>query len=286
MRNPSIHVTLSDLTLLLKELGLDNPKQAANKLLTLAHERHYQRRDRVLVTTTAAKGKTLKKVIAKPNADNTNEFGSILELVRRKLKHKLVQTINPQSKDYNVLKEVALLAYQFNSTFDLPKQIGYQRFIELGVSLMRNKYSLSKFKFYAEKIFSIQEAHDLISNDPSPLGTDAIACIYDENLRKQAGINLSYTRNDYQEWVNFYYTRLDIETYKANPLDWIAAQFEGLAFMSAIPELSQLYGDNAYKRYIAYLTNKQAQKKNPNNQPEQEEPVKDSKLRGYFDKLT
>lgn len=286
MRNPSLHVTLSDLTLLLTELGLDNPKQAANKMLTLAHERHYQRRDRVLVTTTAAKGKTLKKVVAKPNADNTNEFGSILELYRRKLKHKLVQSISPQSKDYNILKEVALLAYQFNCTFSLPKQIGYQRFIELGITLMRNKYSLSKFKFYAEKIFAIQETYDLIANDPNPLATDSIAHIYNDNLRKSIGLNLTYTRNDYQEWVNFYYTRLDIETHKANPIDWIVAQFEGLAFMSAVPELSQLYGDNAYKRYLAYMSNKQAQKKNPNNQPEQEEPVKDSKLRGYFDKLT
>lgn len=286
MRDPSLHIKLSDLATLLESLGQDSPKELANTLIMLAHEKGYQRRDRVLVTTTASKGKTLKKVVAKPNADDTNTFGSILEITRRRLKHKLVQSINPQSKDYNVLKEVAQLAHTFVQEFQLSKELGYQKFIELGIALMRNKYGLNKFKYYGEKIFELQETYTLVTNDDNPLATEAIALIYNEFLQKEAGLTLPFAKENYSEWVNFYYTRLDCKTYNASPKDWIKAQFDGLAFMSAVPELSQLYGDNAYKRYISYLSNKATTKKSTNPQPQTEEPVKDAKLKGYFDKMT
>ena len=48
---------------------------------------------------------------------------------------------------------------------------------------------------------------------------------------------------------------------------WIDAQFEGLSFLNAVPELSQLYGINAQKRYRSYAQKQGLAKKKKDDLP-------------------
>lgn len=64
-----------------------------------------------------------------------------------------------------------------------------------------------------------------------------------------------------EKFVHMIYGREEADRMEANYEDWIIAQFEGLLFVDAIPELSQLYGDNACLRYEKYKLNKDKPKR-------------------------
>jgi hypothetical protein len=79
------------------------------------------------------------------------------------------------------------------------------------------------------------------------------------------------------------YARQEADIEGADYDDWIAAQFEGLSFLKSVPELYQLYGQNAKKRYQSYMTSKG--KKTSGRSSTQKSVFKSKVEEIYYEKL-
>jgi hypothetical protein len=286
MKKPAIHVTLNDLAFILKSLSVDNSHRIAAEVFRQANEMNMQIRNRTLVI---AETKKAMKVVSKTSTDTADasfEFKSILSLYRRTLRHKMIQEIGVNDKLYSTLKEVAEIAVQFCEAFGYKdRQGGYLRFCEIGISLMGKKYALNKFKYFAEDIFEVQTNALAIKSDVSPEHTQTVYEVWKECLQKYAGLERTLDRK-HPQWIHIYHTKEQALLHGANLRDWVEAQFEGLAFMNVVPELSQLYTDRAEARYYSYMANK---KKKHTAKPTQETGEElldaDAEMEAYWKKL-
>src|SRR5690606_10621031 len=127
---------------------------------------------------------------------------------------------------------------------------GYKKFISIGLELMGKKFSVNKFNYYKEKIFTEFESIVVISEDSKPDLTKEYYYYYCEKVLKETGF--AYTLSKQTNYMHFIYTRIEAEENGATMDSWIDAQFAGLSFLSVVPELNQLYGINAKDRYNRY----------------------------------
>lgn len=282
MRQPAIHITVVNLANLLESLGVDNAYQLSSKVLNLAHQQGLQLRNRTLIQGKAGTRKKVDRVQLKDTAVIADSFQSILINYRRQQKHKIVQQISKTDRDYTMLKTVAEIAENFCVSFGYKdRQIGYLRFCELGLRCMGKKYGLNKFKFYSERIFGLEESMQIIKADDNETGTDKLYTAWKAALLKYASLDRSIlpTSTDY---VHFVYARQEADLYKADYTDWVVGQFEGLAFMNVVPELSQLYSGQAASRYESYKANKKMASKAVKKD---EQPEFDNEMEDYFERL-
>ena len=251
-RDPSLHITRSALVSVLRQIQYDRrmmPEDLADSIF--AEAQPYQLKDRYKVEATA---RMRKKVVRSTSAENPiiEKFNFILQQERLKAGHKVVKTVTKTSKDYLVLKEVAKIAFDFGEALDItPRDEAYREFIRIGLRMMNKKYSLSKFKFYAERIVQEVEDKAVVIMDENPEGTRTVKeCFYE--ILDADGIH-EVSEDEYGRYVHFVHARVDADSVDADYYDWVQAQFEAMAFMNAVPELSQLHGENAHARYQKYV---------------------------------
>lgn len=259
-RDESLYITRSALIDILREIKYTS-RMGCTKLADqiIDDAQPHQIRTRYL-DLLRLKGKVRKKVTRSLESDtdvpvkNVEVFHGILMAERRKRNEfGKIRPIMKDHKDYVLLKEIAKNAYSFVDTFEITnKRDGMLEYIDIGLSLMR-KYTLNRFKYYNDKIFSIFEDKVKVLQDSDRDGTKMLSVAYLLLLEETSGVEMRDIDKDYVKYANFVYAREQADECESDYTDWITAQFSGLAFMDVIPEVHQLYGDNAKKRYESYI---------------------------------
>ena len=132
------------------------------------------------------------------------------------------------------------------------KRDGMLEYVDIGLGLMR-KYALNRFKYHNDKIFEVFEDKLKVLQDKNKDGTKELSLSYIVTLEAKSGIEMRDVPKDYVKYSNFVYAREQADECNADYEDWVVAQFTGLEFMDVVPEIHQLHGDNAKKRYESYI---------------------------------
>ena len=252
-RDPTVHIRKTHLKKVLVSVLGEASDATVEKIFKAAQQ--YQQTTRYLVQGNAAMRKKVAKAIESENPI-VEKFNRILVSIRMEQNHKYVQHIRKNDKSYLLLKEVAQLAYDFGELYSIaPREEAYKVFARIGIKLMSKRYGLGKFKYYKDKIHEIYECNLIVMNDPSKESTSLFLQVWMELMLEYTGVDINVKDNP-MKFVHIVNGREDADAYEANYEDWIRSQFEGLAFLDVVPELSQMYGDNAGLRYEKYMVKK------------------------------
>lgn len=261
-RNPSLHITKSDLVLVLQEVNLKATTLEQLAEAIFVKSQPYQIRDRYK-DILQLKSKTKQKVQKSQNSDAQLENGDVEIFQRRltaeRMKRNPYGKVRPILKDniqYGQLKEIAVQAVNFSQHFDFKEvQIGMQIYIELGLDSMGKQYSLNKFKTYDEKIYQKYQSLNDLKADTRPEDTVLFYLVWQEVMKQYTQIeSFEDLQKIPSKFVHFLYARQQAEENEAEYDDWLYSQFEGMAFMSIIPEIYQLHGEGAKARYDKYMS--------------------------------
>lgn len=245
MIDPSIHIKKSDFKKLLNDCGIKLSDKKVDMLFLKSINYNLKNRYLVLSNKKTIIDKLLKT--HKRDSHGVELFNGLLNSIRKDKGHKYVRVIMKDSRDYAMLKEINLIAIEFCETFEIDQRKGFTDFIRFGLDIIGKNYALSKFKYHKEKIFKYKEIEILISNDSDKYLTNQIYEYYCEKVLQEAGIE--YSISTIEDYANLVYTKQCITDNNADYKHWIDAQFEKLAFVEAIPNLNQLHGENAIKRF-------------------------------------
>lgn len=258
MRNPAIHITYTDLVKCLKKVAVKDPEHVASRLLEVAVP--YNLKGRYIVkTTTKAATKKVERMIASSTSGSltVEQFNQLLYARRVQAGHRNIKPIRKDDPSYQMLKEVAGLAYHFckdNGVEDL--YYGAQVYLDLGIYLMKKQanYALNKYKYHNERIGTLYTAMRDVEDDPDKESTQEFVDLYLGMLQEYAGVERSL---DVIEWAYMVYGRQEADAEKAEYDYWIRAQFEALSFLNSVANPQQVYGDEAKKRYYSYIGRQQ-----------------------------
>lgn len=276
MRDPALHITKSDfLIVLTKVLGstklheMKGIEQIVDDVYAAAIPYHIK--NRYIIKGDTKTIKQMARVIDHRNVASfsVERFNGLLNNLRQLKGARFIQKLNKGSKEWLLLGEILTTADSFVTTFqfEIPEE-GYKAFINLGLDLMGRNYGLNKFKYYASKIHEKYEAVKVLEEDNYPEGTIKFWEAWKVAMSEHAGG--SYDIVIPEKMIHMIYGRQEADEAKARYTDWIEAQFDQLAFMEHIPELSQFYGQNAKLRYDKYQLNKNKNKIQSNNKAEKE----------------
>ncbi len=260
-RDPCMHVRLSDFVDILSCNGIDNPQSFAERIFQQALPVGIK--DRWNLEADQKTKDKLAKVIAasKRSAVTVQQFNRILDRERRAIGHLHMKPIVKGTPNYLILMEVANLAADFcqQCGFESMDE-GCKTYVQLGLAKMRrhSSYAIGKFKYYDTAIYQAYESHDMLANDPGPQRTKAFHDMYMLLVAEYAGISPDLTKKE--DYVSFLYARLEADSIQADCEDWLRAQFELLGkWYNAVPNVNQLFGEGAVKRYWQYFRVPQVQ---------------------------
>lgn len=259
LRDPSLHITESNLIRVLSSVGINHKNIPALVKKIFDEAQDYQIRDRhlkILEMKSAQRKRAEKvlKVTSKITDSQVSTFNNLLASVRQKQSEFVkVRPILKDHKDYTILKEVAMNAYNFVTYFKIDDvRSGLTYYITIGLELM-SKYSLSRFKYYDTSIYEAFEDRLLIANDETPENTLEFYELWRLAMQEYSTMPLYDLRNNMTEYAHFVRAKNFADKYNADYEDWLIGQFEGFLYLHTIPELTQLYGAGALTRYRKYV---------------------------------
>lgn len=265
MRDSTLHIKKSDLVKILKQINIRRGMTEEELVVEIFNNASpFQLRTRYLdlLNKKAEVQKKIKRTVQadKGVPEHTVEiFNRLLASKRQTLSsHIRVKPITADHKDYVLLKEVAKLAHEFTEQFNIkPIETGYLTFIELGLAKMR-KYGLNRFKTYANSITeSFANSVEVMEEmDKDEQGFRDFLITWQEKMEEYCGEGLEglyKIENNNDKLIHLVHGKREADELEAPYEYWIEAQFDGLAFLDAIPELSQFYGENAKGRYERFL---------------------------------
>lgn len=255
-RDPSIHLRLSDLTLVLEniaELYSISPKHVK----TLAEDILKRGKHLSCSQRAIAQGKvnTQAEKILLSSRDDAGQFSILLAQLRKGYsKHRGVKAILPSDKDWPKVKELTGLANEFVKDFGLPKKEGYSEFIKALLDKCGNGYALFKLPSLVPKVYEHYRAKELVNQDFHPELTKGIFDQYHAQVAAAVGVSNHRLNLLPENYIAFIKASEILSYYKGvTPEIYVKAQFEGLAWTGSIPSISQLSGTNAAARLEKYL---------------------------------
>jgi hypothetical protein len=289
VRDPSIHIRRSDFINIVQEYGLSI--QMVNDIYRKAAKLNIKNRVQV---TMKAKAKRKSDRAVESDTKLLDQFNRIYQgcLISANIK---AMTIGKMSPQWLTLKEVCFQAKEFSDLNGLGYEEGFKIYTELGIKLLGNKFGIYRLKGTALRILEYYQAKTLIENDPDPDGTDDMVTAWTQAVRVFFHTSIEL-ENDAQR-AHFIHAREDATAAKAEPYDWMCAQFEKWSYLDTLPAFSQLYGDNAKLIYQLYMTKnhkdnktkeeqayftkvKNNEKEIPVKKVQQEAGVREARLRG------
>lgn len=273
MREPSIHITKSQFEEILNTLEVDNfPVEA---FFVIARKEAINHRA-VLVSN----NKNTKRVnnILLASKGDAALVADILYATRIKLKHRGVRKINESnSREWANCKKLAEICNTFCEDFQLDTREGFIKYIELGIKKMDGNYNnlLNRLSSMSEKISDLYSATLEMGDDSG--NAKAIHDYFIKRVADVTGIYESFV-NQPDKYIHF--VRLDkfLSEKGWDPIQFIDAQFESLAWCNGLPEPSQMYNDKAIERYNKYLFKHK-------NHSQSEEPKVEGSLWSKINKL-
>jgi hypothetical protein len=208
-------------------------------------------RNRVLIFEGAKTRKRLGRTLASED-QIVEKFNGILSSVLQKNNIKFGK-IYKNSKQYLTLKEISKEAQNFCVAFNLQElEVGFQIYIECGLSILKHQYSIYRLLAVNSKILTQYTNILTLENDPYKENTIKIYQAWKSALSRYH--HMDFDVEDPDKKVVFIYARECADSIKANYQDFIDAQFDKWSYLESVPELSQLYGENAkliYQKYMA-----------------------------------
>lgn len=282
MREPSIHITESNLELVINkikdfhDIGKLSSKELAKLLVTKSKGKSCN--SRVIIVSNDRLEKKTQKVL-KSSKEDANLLATIIYMVRKRKKHRGITKMTQDHREWGQLKDLTEVCVQFCNDFGLQKKQGFVKYIELGINkITSTRNYISKLTNMGETIATEYEAVQTIQDDPRREESKEIHDYYVSLISKRTGIVETY-ENKPTKYLNFIKIseitdELDI------PYDiFIDAQFEGLAWADSYPDPNQLVGDKAMERLNKYLFENKIRK------GKSDETKKKDKVKSAFDKL-
>ena len=243
MREPSIHITLSQFEEIIKSLGIREIDVQA----FLKKARPYS-----VVTRSILKGNNKKNQqklnnIQKASMGDASLLADIIYAARIKAHQVGVTKINQGSAEWLTLKNLAHRLQDFNQLFEYKTREGYIKFVEIGLNKYKNikgrKLALVRFlDNQYDLILEEQQVLKEIEQDDDPENTLMLYQLFTATVLDKTGISNNYKDNPLADKLG-----VDYETF-------LEAQFEALAFFGGIPKLSDLYNEKAQERLTKYIS--------------------------------
>lgn len=276
MREPSVHISHKNLVLVFKkifkeEVFTHNSLNAlATQVLTIA--KPYSINNRTIIPNTKKVEKEVNKVLRSSRLD-ADLMANLIVSVRRKLKHRGIQQILPNSKDWNLVKNITQNANNFCDEFNLNQREGFIEYLQIGISKM-NKFGLVKLTNMYESICLTYDSKLLITQDETPLLTKTIHDYYVQKTLEQTGLYEDYTKIP-EKYIYFVKVKEKCEELGVKGQLWVEAQFWGLEWKEGKPDVVQLIGNKAFERFSKYCYENKIKVSRPENK------VDFSKIRKY-----
>mgnify|MGYP000375025774 CR=1 FL=1 len=251
-REPSIHITRTQLKSLFNRFGVD---VSVDDFLAYAKKTALNSRS-ILVSSKQIDKKVNNILLA--DTGDAYLVADIIYATRIKLKHRGVRKINEtQQREWTNCKKLAQICNIFCKDFQLETREGFIKYIKIGISKMNNARNLvqrliSMQEVITETYVAQKEYMELSSKDKKIIKD--MHDYYVKKIADKTGILESFEKDmdKYQYFIQLYHFLKDRDWLPNYP-DYITAQFEGLSWCNGIPELSSLTNDKSIARYNKYL---------------------------------
>lgn len=251
MKDPSLHITESDLVKVLGEVFGINQYQKGQARRILKAARPYSIPGRSVVSSSDRIEKKVHRMIASSTGD-ADLMARMLVAVRRQLKHKGVQQVKPASRDWDIIKAMAEQATDFCNDFEITnKREGYIAYLKAGIAKMQ-QFSLRKYPNLYQAICTYHQAITIIDDDEDKGATQVIHKYYLTKVGTKTGFVNSY-KDRPEKYMAFVEVRKYCKYLGIRPEIYIDAQFDSLAKFDALPDPLQLIGQKAKERLNKYM---------------------------------
>ena len=259
-REPSIHVTLSQLRNILGEVL---PSKVLPYLDVDTLEEIFRRsrlcavNNRSIMTGNRKTVNKAQKGISSP-LGQANMLADIIYSRRVQLKHIGVTKIKQTDNQWGSIKELVPVVNSFCEKERLDIREGYIEFVKIGLDMLSKSkkpnynYCASNMLSRADQIVMIYEAKLEVDNDPYPNYTKELYDLYNKEVLSRVGISSQYTEP--VEYVHFVRARGIADELGVDYEVYIKAQFHALEFFRGIPAVQDLDQEVARDRVIKYMS--------------------------------
>jgi len=254
MREPSIHITESELSnILVKILGYTVPasNQYARDICRLASKKSLTNRQ--LVITNDKLLREAKKV-NNARADHVMVFLKSVTYQRKK-KERFVKFQSPKrgSPDFKAAKEAAQDALNFCDAFELELSKGMNIYVEIGLAKMQ-KFAYFKFAKMYESICRSYEARIEYDKINLHKASEKVKQEYISKVYEITGLPTEH--NSEEDMLCFARVAKFCEVKKLPINLYLQSQFDEFSYRNTYPAPAQLWGDKAVVRFTKFLKNK------------------------------
>jgi len=251
LRDPSLHITYSDFSKILKRTRGFSEVSDSN-ILELFKRCKSKTCNRIYIPI----AKTVDKVnrVVSSSMEDANLMANIIYMERQRLHHRGIAQTKPSSPDWLVIKDIAKCGDDFYEEFKddfKTKREAYIALIEIAFSKM-NRPMINRIRSLYPLIVQIYEAKLILLKDPLPEDTTLAHNYYMGKLAEKTGVIKSYVSIP-EQYVWFQKAAQDADKASIGIRLWIESQFYFFNLMDKYPELPQLIGPKALDRVQKYI---------------------------------
>jgi len=254
MREPSLHISKTDLEYILSKYGFSVKECSKIVRFLLKEGSFYQLSARKKLAMHHFKTKALEKkfnTISISPRDKAIKFMNLYNSLRR-LKFKYgVKDVKENTKDWTLLKEASFLADRFGQDFSIDPEKAYKIYIETAIDFL-TPFSTLKLVTMYELICECYQALLEIESDKNIEVTQKLYDEYYRTIYSKTGITNDY-RTRPNKYVYFVRAASIAVERGIDPHDYIVSQFQNLDWINGVPDPSLLIGDKALERLQKYL---------------------------------
>lgn len=235
MRDPKLNINLSAF------LEITSDLISKDMALTIFKRSSKVKPAVFLVKASGAKAERVRKVLRKSDVDL---FNQLLTQQRLLEKHNFMP-IQHFDSDFSMLKEIAADADDFCTLYGIELADGYSYYIREGIKMMSKTYSLSKFKYYKNRLFERKNREIKKQNDPDPDTTDRLY----KSFCRVYNIRHSTEYHD-STIVDFIYIAEVCRELGVRYDKYLTLQVDYFTSINKVPEPSWLHSDLAKERAL------------------------------------
>ena len=254
MREPSIHITISNLKILIKEYDTaltDKELEGLVKFIALKGKTRSLSHRSSLEVSNKRVEKKLNNTLKFSSKSDSLLFASTLIKIRTKMKHRGINLIKESSKDWEFIRQASELAYNFCKDFELDKREGFKIYIEEALKMM-SRFNLRQINSKHDQICERYEAITRMDDDPNKILTEKAYDTYIGRVYSKTGMAPKYKENQPDKYLYFIKVGEICKELGISPVHFVNGNFESLSWTNSIPMPEQLVTENATNRVIKW----------------------------------
>jgi len=257
MRDPSIHITKSNLRKCIEEWDRYhescNPISLVDYIMKRGVIQSLSNRV-ILDPKNDAQIKSLVR-LSSAKMDDATLFNTMLSDIRVQMKHRGFIRIQKFDSDWTFIVEMANLALEFSKAFNFERRTGFIEYIKSYFIIRPGQFRLRQMKSFHESIIARQQVIEEIQYDNKPEETEAGYKLYQKMVFEKTGINPKYDKKDYPEkYIYFVKVSQIANDLGLDTQDYIIGQFEQLDWTGGFPSPEQLITLNAKDRVLKWMS--------------------------------